>query len=167
MFHLLALLVAPALPSRHAALDDATIVAIYDAANTYDIEAATLAASRASSADVRACAKMLIAAHTDARKQGRDLAHQLGVTPTPPATNPLAADHEAAMRRLRALHGAAFDRAFLENEIAYHKAVISAVQQTLMPAIQNQKLKDLVNHVAPVFVQHQAAAQQLLDRMPK
>lgn len=149
------------------ALDDATIVAIYDAANTYDIESATLGQKKATNVDVRNYAAMLIKAHQAARQQGRDLARKLRVTPTPPAVNPLAADHIAAMKKLRTLSGAAFDRAFLENEVAYHKAVIAAVKSTLLPAIQNAELKQTVIGVAPVFEQHQMAAESLLAKLGK
>lgn len=147
------------------ALDDPTIVAIFDAANTYDIEAASLAIKKGTTPRIRDFASMLVKAHTGARQQGRDLAKKLGVTPTPPAVNPLAADHEAAMKKLRGLSGTAFDRAFLENEIAYHKAVIGAVQNTLLPAIQNAELKAFVVRISPVFVQHEQAAEQLLAQM--
>jgi putative membrane protein len=153
--------------AARVALDDPTIVAIFDAANTYDIEASSLALKKANSEGVRNYATMLVAAHTDARKQGRDLAKKLGVTPTPPAVNPLAADHEASMKKLRGLSGAAFDRAFLESEVAYHKAVIGAVQTVLMPAIQNAELKNFVVKIAPVFVQHQMAGEKLLAALPR
>jgi putative membrane protein len=147
------------------ALDDATIVAVYDAANTYDIETGMLVQKKGSTADVRNYGAMLVKAHEGARQQGRDLAKKLGVTPTPPAVNPFAADHKAAMAKLKTLSGKAFDRAFLENEIAYHKAVIAAVKSTLLPAIQNAELKQLVVSVAPVFQQHQLAGEALLAKM--
>ena len=144
------------------ALDDATIVAIYDAANTADIGTGGLGAKKGSTQKVRDYGSMLVIAHTAARQQGRDLAKKLGVTPTPPKDDQSAVEHAAVMKQLRALSGKAFDRAFLEHEIAYHKAVIAAVQNTLLPAIQNAQLKTLVIQVAPVFVQHQQAAEQLL-----
>ena len=148
------------------ALDDATIVAIYDAANTADIETGGLGAKKGTTQKIRDFGAMLVKAHTAARQQGRDLAKKLGVTPTPPKDDQSAAQHAAAMKQLRAASGTAFDRAFLEHEIAYHKAVIGAVQNTLLPAIQNAQLKALVTQVAPVFVQHQQAAEQLLAAMP-
>lgn len=151
----------------HIALDDATIVAIYDAANTADIETGGLGAKKATTKAIRDYGAMLVAAHTGARQQGRDLAKKLGVTPTPPMDKQSAVDHAAAMKQLRAVSGKAFDRAFLEHEIAYHKAVIAAVQNTLLPAIQNAQLKALVVQVSPVFVQHQQAAEQLLAGMGK
>lgn len=163
-----AAIATPHVRSAHArttALDDATIVAIFDAANTWDIQTAQFAEKKGTTKDVREFAAMLVHDHTMVRQQGRDLAKQLGVTPTPPKDFALAKDHEAAMKQLREAKGKEFDRAFLQNEVNFHKAVIDAVNQTLMPAIQNQQLKDLVTRVAPAFQAHMMAAQQKLDAL--
>jgi putative membrane protein len=151
--------------ARVAALDDPTIVAIFDAANTWDIETGRLAEKKGTTKDVRDFGAMLVHDHTMVREQGRDLAKKLGVTPTPPKDFALAKDHAEAMKRLREAKGKEFDRAFLENEVHFHKAVIDAVNQTLMPAIQNHQLKDLVTRVAPAFQAHMQAAQQKLDAL--
>jgi len=152
--------------TRTTALDDPTIVAIFDAANTYDVETSALAAGKAHNPDVVALAKRFETDHRMVRQQGRDLAKKLGVHPTPPADPPLAKEHAAAMTKLRSLSGAAFDRAYLENEVQYHKDVINAINSTLLPAIQNSELKALVVKVAPAFQAHEIAAQQLLDKQP-
>ena len=151
----------PAAPAAAPRLDDATIVAIFDAANTADIETGALAAKRASSPEVRKLGAMFQRDHGQVRQQGRDLAKRLGVTPTPPSGDASARDHAAAMRKLRGLRGAAFDRAFLEHEIAFHQAVIDAIGGTLMPAIHNPELRALVERVAPAFQAHMAAAKRL------
>lgn len=142
-------------------LDDPTIVAIFDAANTADIETGTLAAERGASQEVRQFGAMLARDHTQVRQQGRDLAGKLHVTPTPPADDQAAKAHAETMAKLRSLKGAAFDRAFLEHEYAFHRDVIDAVQKTLLPAIQNPELKALVVKVAPAFQAHMQMAQQL------
>ena len=162
----LAVTSAPAI-ARAPSLDDPTIVAIFDAANTWDIETGELAAKRGASKDVREFGKMLTRDHKAVRQQGRDLAGKLGVTPTPPKDFGMAKDHAAAMASLKKLHGAAFDRAFLAHEAAYHKAVIDAVTTTLLPALQNAEVKDLVTKVAPAFQAHMIAAQNMLDKYPK
>ena len=144
-----------------AALDDPTIVAIFDAANSADIETGKLAAERGASAEVRQFGAMLVNDHKAVRQQGRDLATKLGVTPTPPANDPSAAAHAKAMSTLRNLKGKAFDHAFLQHEVAFHKGVIDAVTTTLLPAIRNEELKDLVVKVAPAFQAHMAAADNL------
>jgi putative membrane protein len=148
-----------------AKLDDPTIVAIFDAANTYDIQAGALAEKKAQSKDVHEFAEMLQRDHRAVRQQGRDLAASLKVTPTPPTNFALAKAHVDAMNRLRGLSGTAFDRAFLQNEVDFHNAVIDAVTKTLLPAIQNAQVKELVTKVAPAFVAHRDRAQNLLDNL--
>ena len=157
------ILVQPA-PAQTAApsLDDATIVAIFDAANTADIETGTLAAERGSTKAVREYGAMLVRDHSAVRQQGRDLAAKLGVTPTPPADAASAKAHADAMKSLRALKGEAFDRAFLQHEVAFHKAVIDAINSTLLPAISNAEVRALVVKVAPAFQAHMLGAEHLL-----
>jgi putative membrane protein len=151
-----------AVAQANAKLDDPTIVAIFDAANTFDIETGSLAAKKGHSSAVRDFGKMLVRDHRNVRTQGRDLARSLNVTPTPPRNFALAKAHAEAMRSLRKAHGRAFDRAFLQHEVDFHNAVIDAVTNTLLPAIQNAQVKDLVTKVAPAFVAHRDKAQSLL-----
>jgi len=148
-------------------LDDPTIVAIFDAANTWDIETGNIAAKKGSSKEVRDFGAMIARDHNMVRQQGRDLAKKLGVHPTPPKDFAMAKDHAAAVRTLQAANGKAFDRAFLEHEVAFHKAVIDAVTTTLLPALQNAEARALVTKIAPAFKAHQDAAQNLLDKLPK
>jgi putative membrane protein len=152
----------PGIAQSHAGgPDDATIVAIFDAANTADIETGKLAAERAASKEVRDFGAMMARDHEAVRQMGRDLAKKLSVTPTPPKDDQGARDHAAAMKRLQGLQGRAFDRAFLRHEVAFHAAVIKAIETTLMPAIDNPELEALVEKVAPAFQAHMIAAQQL------
>ena len=146
----------------NAALDDATIVAIFDAANTWDIETSQLALKRSKDKDVRGFAQMMVHDHRAVRKLGRDLATKLKVTPTPPGKDfALYQDHVAIMKQLRGLRGKAFDRAYIEHEATYHQAVIDAVTNTLLPATQNAELKNLETTVAPNFVAHLQAAKSV------
>lgn len=162
---LAALVAAPASNAHaQAKLDDPTIVAIFDAANTWDIETGALASKKGTTKEVRDFGAMLQRDHSNVRQQGRDLAKKLGVTPTPPKDFAMAKDHAEAIKKLERLNGKAFDKAFLEHEIAFHKAVIDAVTTTLLPALQNAQVKDLVTKVAPAFEAHRAGAQNLLNK---
>lgn len=147
------------------ALDDATIVAIFDAANSADIETGKLAADRAKSKEVREFGAMIARDHASVRQMGRDLAKKLGVTPTPPAPDAGAAAHAKAMRDLRAASGAEFDLAFLRHEVAFHASVIEAINTTLLPAIQNAELRELVKKVAPAFEAHRLAAATMEQKL--
>jgi putative membrane protein len=167
---LAAAIAATALPgstgiAQDAALDDATIVAIFDAANTADIETGALAEQRGSTKEVREFGAMLARDHKMVRQQGRDLAAKLGVTPTPPKDDQGAKDHAAAIARLHSLDGAEFDRVFLRHEVDFHQAVIDAINGTLLPAIENQEVKALVEKVAPAFHAHMVMAQQMEKKL--
>jgi putative membrane protein len=52
------------------------------------------------------------------------------------------------------LSGAAFDKAYIDNEVAYHQAVLDAVDKTLIPSASNAELKALLVKVRPAFVAH-------------
>ena len=153
--------------AQAAKLNDPTIVAIFDAANTWDIETSNIAVKKGTTKDIRDFGAMLVNDHTMVRGQGRDLAKKLGVTPTPPKNFGMAKDHYAAVKKLNGLSGKAFDRAYLEHEVAYHKAVIEAINTTLLPALQNAEVKALVIKVAPAFKAHEDAAQDKLNKLPK
>ena len=149
----------------HPALDDPTIVAIFDAANGYDIEAGRLALQKSHTKSVRDLAQQFKNDHTAVRQQGRDLAKKLGVTPTPPKENPLAPDHEKAMKELKGKSGAAFDQAYMAEEVRYHQQVIDALNGTLIPAIKNEELKAFVQKIVPAFQGHLEAAKHLQQEL--
>lgn len=146
---------------RSAPPDDPTIVAIFDATNTFDIETSGLALHQSHTKAVRDLAQQFVNDHKAVRQQGRDLAKKLGVTPTPPKTFDLARDNVKAMKELRSKSGADFDKAYAAHEVAFHQAVIDALNGTLIPAIKNAELKAFVEKVAPAFQGHLEAAKQL------
>ena len=156
---------ARSIPPHGGPLDDATIIAIFDGANTADIETGVLAAERGHSKEVRAFGEMLARDHRQVRQTGRDLATKLGVTPTPQKDDAGAKAHAQAMGTLRSKTGPDFDRAFLQHEVAFHKSVIDAVSSTLLPAVRNEELRALVVKVAPAFEAHMLAAQGLQKQL--
>lgn len=148
-------------------LDDPTIVAIFDAANQWDIQTGSLAAKKGSTKEVRDLGAMLAHDHTAVLKMATDLAKKLGVTPTPPKNFGMVKDHEDAMKKLNGLSGHAFDVAFLQHEIAFHQAVMDAANSTLLPALHNAEVKDLVVKVVPNLQAHKMAAENLLAKINK
>ncbi len=161
----LALMALGVRPAAAQKLDDPTIVAIFDAANSWDMETGAIAAKKGTTKEVRDFGEMLVRDHQIVRQQGRDLAKKLGVTPTPPKDFGMAKDHAAALKTLNAAEGKEFDRAFFAHEAAYHKAVIDALNTTLVPALKSQDVKDLVAKVAPAFEAHRAAAADKLAKL--
>lgn len=146
---------------RQPALNDATIVAIFDNANSADIETGTLGGQRGYSSEVRQFGAMLARDHQMVRQQGRELARKLDLTPTPPSGDQSAQDRAAAMQRLSSLSGPEFDRAFLQHEVELHETAIAAIENTLLPAIANEDLRALVVKVVPAFKAHLEMARTL------
>jgi len=147
------------------ALTDANIVAIFDQANTADIETGNLAARKGHSPEVKDLGKLFAEGHQTVRQQGRDLAKRLGITPVLPKGDQGLAQAKAALAAISAKNGAAFDQAYLDHEIAFHQAVIDAVTKSLLPAVQNPELKKFIESVAPAFVGHLEQAKAVRQKV--
>ena len=144
---------APAAPVQE--INDAQIAAIVVTANQVDIDAGQLAASRASSADVKKFGQQMVTDHKGVNKSAVDLATKLKVTPEENETSKaLKAGGEKNVANLKTLKGAAFDQAYVDHEVAYHTQVIEALDKTLIPNAKNAELKALLVKVRPAFVAH-------------
>jgi putative membrane protein len=138
-----------------AAPNDAQIAAIVVAANTVDINAGKQAESKAGDKEVRAFARRMVADHTGVNQQAVALVKKLNVTPQANDTsNTLTQDGAATLARLRGMSGKAFDKAYVDNEVAYHQTVLDALDKTLIPSASNSDLKGLLVKVRPAFVEH-------------
>ena len=143
-------------------INDAQIASIVVTANQVDIDAGNLAAARSSSDAVKKFAQSMVADHTGVNKAAVDLATRLKVTPQDnPTSQSLKTDGEKHAARLKALSGTAFDKAYLDREVAYHQQVLDAVDQVLIPNAANAELKALLVKVRPAFVAHLAHAKHL------
>jgi putative membrane protein len=138
------LLSGPAL-AEGAKLTDPRIVHIAYTAGVIDVTAGKQALTKASIKEVKAFAENMVRDHEAVNTQALDLVKKLNVTPedndTSKALSKQAADKLAELGKLS---GAAFDRAYIANEVAYHKAVDSALETQLIPSASNAELKSLL-----------------------
>jgi putative membrane protein len=142
--------------------NDAQIAQIVVTANQVDIDAGNLAKSKAQAADVKAFAQQMVTDHTGVNKAATDLVQKLHVTPEDSATSKtLKQGGEENLANLNKLSGAAFDRAYVDHEVAYHQAVLDAMDSTLIPDAQNAQLKALLVKVRPAFAAHLDHAKHL------
>jgi len=147
---------------------DAQIAAIVVAANQVDIDAGKLAISKANAKDVKAFAQQMITDHTGVNKQATELVTKLKVKPEENDTSrSLKRDGAENIARLQKLKGADFDRAYIAQEVAYHQAVIDALDKTLVPNAKNEELKALLVKVRPAFVAHMEHAKSLQGKVAK
>ncbi len=155
----LLLLAAPAAAQN---ITDAQIAAIVVTANQVDVDAGTLAVSKASNADVRKFGELMASDHTGVNKAAVELVTRLKVTPEGSATSAaLKAAGDKNLAHLKALAGKAFDTAYIDNEVAYHQQVLDALDKTLIPGAKNEELKALLIKVRPAFAAHLAHAKKL------
>src|SRR5262245_31606690 len=149
-------------PAHAGDLTDAQILAIYVQVNTFDIETALLGRAQAKSDAVRTLAMHVAADHTGVRQNAYALATQCGAPlELPPARTEAAIDHGKTLARLLALEGGDFDKAYLEHEVAFHRAAIDAVKSTLLPAAHCPALRAHLKEVLPAFEHHLAMTEAL------
>ena len=166
-----AALAVPAAPLAIAGaqpVSDAQIASIVVTANQVDIDAGKLASQRASKPEVKAFGKQMVTDHTGVNKQATALVTKLKVTPEDNSTSKsLKQGGEDNLKNLRSLKGAAFDKAYVDHEVAYHQAVLDAVDKTLIPNAKNEELKALLVQVRPAFVTHLEHAKHVQASLKK
>lgn len=153
---------APAAP----AVTDPQIAAIVVAANTADIEAGKLAVSKSSNAKVKEFGKLMSTDHGGVNKAAVALVTKLKVTPE--ENDASRQQTEAGKQNRESLagkSGADFDRAYIANEVTYHEGLLAAIDQTLLPSVQNGELKALLEQTRPVVVAHLKQAQDIQAAM--
>jgi putative membrane protein len=162
------LLLFPSAGTYAQGVNDAQIASIVVTANQVDIDAGKLASSMATDAAVKKFAQLMITDHTGVNKSATALVTKLKVTPEDnPTSQSLKSDGEKNLAQLKTLKGAAFDKAYIDHEIAYHQQVIDALDKTLIPGAKNEELKALLVKVRPAFVAHLEQAKQLQSSLNK
>jgi putative membrane protein len=145
---------------------DPQIAHIVVTANQVDIDAGKLAESKGSNAEVKAFGKRMVTDHTGVNEQAVALVKKLGVKPEDnPTSESLKKGGEENLKNLKELKGAAFDKAYVDHEVAYHEQVLNAVDKTLIPNAKNAELKSLLEKTRPAFVAHLDHAKQIQAKL--
>ena len=143
-------------------LNDAQIAAIAVAANEVDINAAKVAESKASNLEAKAFAHRMIADHTDVIKQATALVTKLKVTSEENiVSRSVRSDGQKNLDRIKKLNGKPFDKAYIYEEIVFHKQVLDLIDQRLLPSAQNEELKALLVKVRAAVASHLEHAQKI------
>ena len=146
---------APAFAQSNPALSDAEVASVAVVANQIDIDYGEIATKKSKNPEVLRFAETMIRDHKAVIAQAAALVKKLGVTPKDNAVSKkLLADAAITKKTLNSKSGKAFDKEYINNEVAYHKAVISAVESLLIPEADNKELKDLLTNVVPALKAH-------------
>ena len=155
-------LFAPAVAFAQGKPSDPQIAGIVVTANRIDVDAGKLAKSKSKNKEVKDFAQQMITDHTAVNKQAAALAKKLGVKPEESDTSKsLKQGAQQNVANLKKLKDGAFDKAYVDHEVAYHQAVLDAVDKTLIPNAKNEELKALLVKVRPAFVAHLEHAKQI------
>ena len=159
-------LIASAGPAAAAAPTDPQIAHIAYTAGVLDIAAGNQALKMSHNAAVRGFAEEMVRDHKAVNDKALALVKKLHVTPEAnPTSTALTKAADAERAKLAKLKGAAFDREYINNEIAYHKTVNSALETTLIPSSHNAELKSLLQTGLKLFQEHQAHAEQIAAKL--
>jgi putative membrane protein len=164
-----ALLLAPGVALAQAQKpNDAQIAHIAYTAGVLDINAAKQALAKSSNTEVKAFASEMVRDHQAVNDKALALVKKLNVTPEDnPTSQALSKAAAAKLAELGKLSGAAYDRAYVENEVAFHKTVNGALKDTLIPDSQNPELKSLLQTGLSLFTAHQQHAEHLAMGLAK
>ena len=156
------MLLSSAALAQGAKPNDAQIAHIAYTAGVIDIAAAKQALEKSSNKEVKSFAQDMVRDHEAVNKQALDLVKKLKVTPedndTSKALTKAATEKRAELAKLK---GAAFDKAYVDNEVAYHKQVDNALETTLIPSASNAELKSLLQTGLKIFQGHEQHAEHV------
>lgn len=142
-------------------MSDANIFYVLDRANMMDSAGGSIAATKGTNSEIRDFGKRMMRDHHQLRQQGADLAKQLGITPTPPASDSTQAMMDKATSMLNgAAKGRDFDKAYIDNEVMAHKSVLEMLV-AMMNQAQDAELKNLIQKAAPTIQGHLDLAQSI------
>lgn len=141
---------------------DPQIAHIAYSAGVIDVEAAKLALFKSKTPEVTAFAQSMRKDHEAVNEMALALVRKLHVTPEDnPTSKALAQAAKEQSTALGKLDGAAFDKAYILNEVAFHKQVNGALEALLIPSAQNAELKGLLETGLKLFQGHQQHAEHV------
>ena len=162
------LFITPAFSQTNPKLTDPEVASVAVVANQIDISYAEIAKKKSTDTEVLKFAQTMINDHNAVIAQAAALVKKLGVTPKDnEVSKKLLADAEKTKKILLAKSGETFNKAYVDNEVAYHQAVINAVEGLLIPETDNAELKELLQNIVPALKAHLGHAEMLQKSMSK
>ena len=147
-------------------LTDPEIAHVAVVANQIDVNYGKIALKKSKNAEVIKFATAMIKDHEAIIASASALCKKLGVTPkTNAVSQSLLAGEKETTAKLNNLKGKAFAKAYIDNEVAYHEAVISAVKNVLIPQTQNAELKQTLINVTPLLEHHLKMAKMAQEKI--
>lgn len=149
-----------------AELSDVEIAHVAYTADNLDIRYAHLALAKSKNPEIHTFAKTMIRDHEAVNELALALLKKLGVQAKDNfLSQKLNRDGDAIIAKFSALSGAEFDKAYAENELAYHKAVNALVGDVFIPNIENAEVKALFEEGLKIFKAHEKHAEMMVKAL--
>lgn len=145
---------------------DGHIANIAMVANEGEAQQGRSAANRATSADVRSFAQMMVTDHTNALNAARDLATRNGITPEEnDTTRALRNATPTVIANLETYRGADYDRQYIDYQIALHQWLLNGLDSVLIPQATNGELRSLLQTQRGSVAAHLEQARAIRGRL--
>ena len=159
---------SPAFSQGYAKLTDPEIASVAVMANQVDIDYADLAKKKSKDAEILKFAETMSTDHKAVIDQAVALVTKLNVTPKDNMISKMLQDGAKLTKKfLDGKSGRAFDQAYIDNEVVYHKSVIALLESRLIPEASNSELKDLLQNLLPAFKSHLGHAEMIQKKFTK
>lgn len=149
-------------------MTDPVIAGIFTTANTGEVDAGRLATSRATNQRVRQFAQRMVTEHGAANDRTMDVLNDIGMsTASSEPMRDLSESARTTVERLRGYEGAAFDRAYMESQVAMHRHVLQTLDNSLIPHARANQLEMLLTSTRPAIAEHLRMAEEILASLPR
>lgn len=154
------------LPNGGGMWPESDIAGVVMTANEGEVQQGNVAMTRATSADVRTFAQMMVTDHTNAMNTGRDVFSRNGVTPSENATSrALREGSQRTVSSLSTYSGAPFDRTYMQSQVDVHQWLLNSLDSTLIPSARNAEVRSLLQTQRNAVAMHLERARQILGAM--
>ena len=166
-FGLLALC-STGLIAKAQTMTDPQITQLMKTANEAEIDMAKVAKSKTDNKQVKDFAKMMIDDHEKNEKDDKKVAKEIKVKPEETDTSKsMKKDSEQKISDLKKLKGKDFDKAYIDEQVTMHQALLDDLNQKLIPAAQSPDLKNYLETTKTHVEEHLSKAKEIQTSLTK
>lgn len=141
---------------------DGEIVSALEGINKGEIKSAKIAAQKSMTPSVQQYAQQVMTGHRNAEKQLDQIRRKNRITVSTPAVRrDMREENTAARRRVNRLDGAAFDQAFLDEQINQQQQALQLIDNSLLKKVDNIDLRAYINNLRTMMEANLQTARQL------
>jgi putative membrane protein len=141
---------------------DGEASSIVNAANDAEIDAAKVAAQKASSQEVKDYAQMMLKDHKMNKKEQSKVMATPGLNAKRNAEAlTIRKDAEMQIKDLRGKSGAEFDKAYIDSQVKMHSELLSKLNDNLIPGAEKAEFRSFLEKTRDAVQQHLEQAQKL------